>query len=1116
MGNYLTTAERCNYCLGIRTKQSSDFGPLKIARLDQKRTEEFLTATSTPVVEAVVLVCESEVQSPVPATTPRSPQNSGSEVVNLSSELQSIAPSPPSGFRDGDEVRSPNCIVTLVALITTISLQPSCVSPIPLQQEEEEPVVEGAGMASPEVVGLDRHEDSDDDPENTPSKSLMPLSASSSRGRLSSTTPRSRSLLYRGSEATSLITSEYSLSSSAAAYFSTELGLGMPGSGASLLGAVANIKLKGWVQRNKGGYWDRWKWCFAVFISNDGSNCSRLSLWRTDRDFEDRLVNALSSCMPCDSFSFGQHGKHVVCESDWGRVLVIFDHEGNRCVKIRLAALWVGCLSFLVTALALRLSSEEAAVRSAAPPRPTWAPYKEWVFDTSVNMSMADEAEWKRLAVAPPRGGRLPIVPEIKVKDDESINANPQLKWDERSYPVGLKATPHPKVGGSSHLDEKIDKMVPRWVEYRTAYSLQPFAFDEMLSSCLFLTLLASTSCLVSVGPDKVVRDPLPLPTSTGVTQKKPMAPTIDGVRVDLGKPVDYGALIGPPRTVQADPPPPPSVFEKPDLSWSPRCHYPLACMYVISLLLILLRSVSPRTTTMMLRIARPRATGSLLEAPDDEYEDIKNHIKATRALLGPDLKHTVGYWGDWMNRFCDGRYWTVTCGQVAFKHTNMAADIRKKLAVEVKAATKMVDDLTTQAETLSKADLQPMTDLTDIERQKGEKGMMEQAEAVMKVLALLRPVVVETMTGEERNMKDVEQDIRKTVSQDKEMYDELFDADAKKYAKMAEEKGKTLLADTKKVYVNLMKSIAVLIKKVYRLQRALIVLTARHAVHSTRVLDELQRTTHLFIRRTDRADTSLSRFVTAGPERRKAIKSVISQLAEYQQNVALKRFQRRADKMADKTKREVHEAGSNAVRALKLDDKDLTGRQKKSDRIFNTRLRNLQRRRQTIVRETLRDFGVADRRFTDEAGSDAVTKFPLVNDLLRAAEHQALAVDELSGEVKGMIQGADGPHKLLGESLKQSERNMEAKIDQETASIEKDTSREAAQVNSELKDLEMTAQNSAGRERLLGMEKVRDIERQQAVIEEAEKTQLNDADTARGRSEAEINSDISLASSQA
>ncbi|KAF4757674.1 hypothetical protein FOZ63_010247 [Perkinsus olseni] len=487
--------------------------------------------------------------------------------------------------------------------------------------------------------------------------------------------------------------------------------------------------------------------------------------------------------------------------------------------------------------------------------------------------------------------------------------------------------------------------------------------------------------------------------------------------------------------------------------------------MYVISLLLILPRSVSPETTTTMLRIAGPRATGSLLEAPDDEYEDIKNHIKATRALLGPDLKHTVGYWGDWMNRFCDGRYWTVTCGQVAFKHTNMAADIRKKLAVEVKAATKMVDDLTAQVETLSKADLQPMTDLTDIERQKGEKGMMEQAEAVMKVLALLRPVVVETMTGEERNMKDVEQDIRKTVSQDKEMYDELFDADAKKYAKMAEEKGKTLLADTKKVYVNLMKSIAMLIKKVYRLQRALIVLTARHAVHSTRVLDELERTTHLFIRRTDRADSSLSRFVTAGPERRKAIKSVISQLAEYQQNVALKRFQQRANKMADKTKREVHEAGSNAVRALKLDDKDLTGRQKKSDRIFNTRLRNLQRRRQTIVRETLRDFGVADRRFTDEAGSDAVTKFPLVNDLLRAAEHQALAVDELSGEVKGMIQGADGPHKLLGESLKQSERNMEAKIDQETASIEKDTSREAAQVNSELKDLEMTAQNSAGRE---------------------------------------------------
>ncbi|KAF4727381.1 hypothetical protein FOZ62_027581 [Perkinsus olseni] len=223
-------------------------------------------------------------------------------------------------------------------------------------------------------------------------------------------------------------------------------------------------------------------------------------------------------------------------------------------ISIVSSILWIGCLSFLATALALRLSTEGASVRSAAPPRPTWAPYKEWDFDTSANMSMADEAEWKRLAV----------------KDDESINANPQLKWDELSYPVGLKATPHPKVGGSSHLDEKIDKMMP---------SLQPlpFAFDEMLSSCLFLTLLAPTSCLVSVAPDKVVRDPLPLPTSTGVTQKKPMAPTIDGVRVDLGKPVDYGALIGPSRTVPAGPPSPPSVFEKPDLSWSPRLNTTIA-----------------------------------------------------------------------------------------------------------------------------------------------------------------------------------------------------------------------------------------------------------------------------------------------------------------------------------------------------------------------------------------------------------------------------------------------------------------------------------------------------------------------------------------------------------
>ncbi|EER04148.1 hypothetical protein Pmar_PMAR019565 [Perkinsus marinus ATCC 50983] len=303
MGNYLTTAERCKYCLGRRPKQRNGFGLLKATRQDYKHTEEFLTASSTPVLEPSVIVCEAEVRSPVPTTSRISPLHSESEVVNLSSEDWHSATSPSNDFGDLDE--------------------PSIVSPIPIQQSTS--TVDESLAVSPEVVGADQRE-STDDPENTPTKILPhPASPSHSHGHMSSTiTPVSRSVLYRGSEATSLITSEYSLSSSAAAYFSSERGLIMSSQQA----------IKGWIQRNKGGYWDRWKWCFAVLVVDDG--CTRLSLWRTDRDFEDRLVNALSSCMPFDSYTFGGRcGKHVVCESDWGRVLVVFDHEGNCCVKLR-------------------------------------------------------------------------------------------------------------------------------------------------------------------------------------------------------------------------------------------------------------------------------------------------------------------------------------------------------------------------------------------------------------------------------------------------------------------------------------------------------------------------------------------------------------------------------------------------------------------------------------------------------------------------------------------------------------------------------------------------------------------------------------------------------------
>lgn len=82
-----------------------------------------------------------------------------------------------------------------------------------------------------------------------------------------------------------------------------------------------------------------------------------------------------------------------------------------------------------------------------------------------------------------------------------------------------------------------------------------------------------------------------------------------------------------------------------------------------------------------------------------------------------------------------------------------------------------------------------------------------------------------------------------------------------------------------------------------------------------------------------------------------------------------------------------------------------------------------------------------------------------------------------------GIVEGAEGPHKLLGDSLKENERNMEARIEQETEEMKRDvrmrarvrtldrvffcgqTSREATQVNADLKDLQMAAQNAAGRE---------------------------------------------------
>lgn len=73
----------------------------------------------------------------------------------------------------------------------------------------------------------------------------------------------------------------------------------------------------------------------------------------------------------------------------------------------------------------------------------------------------------------------------------------------------------------------------------------------------------------------------------------------------------------------------------------------PRNCMYVtIPYFILLLRSVS--SMTIEWQSTSPRGS-SFLGGEDDDTEDIKNHIKATRALLTPNLKHTVGYWGDWM-----------------------------------------------------------------------------------------------------------------------------------------------------------------------------------------------------------------------------------------------------------------------------------------------------------------------------------------------------------------------------------------------------------------------------------------------------------------------------------
>lgn len=47
-------------------------------------------------------------------------------------------------------------------------------------------------------------------------------------------------------------------------------------------------------------------------------------------------------------------------------------------------------------------------------------------------------------------------------------------------------------------------------------------------------------------------------------------------------------------------------------------------------------------------------------------------------------------------------------------------------------------------------------------------------------------------------------------------------------------------------------------------------------------------------------------------------------------------------------------------------------------------------------------------------------------------------------------------------------------------------------------------------------MAKVKEVERQEAAVEEAEKSQLDNADITRGQSEAEMKSDIGLAATQA
>ncbi|KAF4669510.1 hypothetical protein FOL47_002468 [Perkinsus chesapeaki] len=957
MGNDLSTslAGRCSYCLGVRAKSHA---MPAVFSADRKQTEEFLTASSTPVMTAIgghvmdetgdprCAGRETQVRSAATATVNVvASQTEETEVVSLSSEDRRGTPpfeSASSGYaRDagmpGDPVESP--------------------SPIPAQQHTEVD-------CCPE--------------EETPFKAP-------SEPR-SSVTPRSRSA-YRGSEATSLVMSEYSLTSSAAVYFSSErLGGLVAGESSGNLRLMGGIRIRGWIQRNKGGYFDIWKWCFAVLMVDDVAQCSRLSLWRTERDFEDRLLNNLSGSVPFDSFSFGVNGKHVVCEADWGRVMVIFDHEGNCCVKLR--------------------ESQRGSSR------PTWPPTSPWDLDTSASIPLVEKDKWEQLAVVK-SDNLLPILANISVPEGENVVTDLNLKWDHDKYPVQLTATPHPEVQPEGAAWENVNV--------------------------------------------KLAKNPAPLPTSTGLKSTEPAKPSIDGVKVDLGKPLDYGALIRP----RASPPPtskiPQEGFVNPDLSWNEKLKTNVESYSITGAVPVESRGVegwlppagdlnhlqeelplyfhSTRSAEDAVTVKKLRAIAggevleekvSLLSERNDEgeqYVDIMNHIKAVKGLLRADLKHTSGYWGDWMNGFCEHYYMTVNCGQVAFRHTREADSIGKKLALEVKAATRMVDGMLKKMEGITKNDMRPMIEVTDMDRQRGGKGLVDQADAVLKVLELLKPAVTAIITDHDRTLQDEEQDIKKTVDRDKDMYTELFTADIRKFLAASEENGQKLLSDTRSIYVDLMKSIGALVKKVFKLQRTLKKLAERHSKYSMGVLDKVERATSTFVARTDRADRFLEKYVAGGPQRRKLMKMAITEEGDRDRNAMARKFQKTAEKTEEKSKREV----------------------KRTDSLFN---RELATNARTVERQ-------------QKSGTKKI------NDHLRDIGQKR----------------AEG---------------------------------EAATANAELKDLETSAQGIAGTERLVGMQKVRDLQRQEARLDDAEEAELTDAEKSLQNTEAALSSDITLAADRA